>query len=218
MTINFHWDQVFLWILSIATVVAYLGVRIWYLSSGESGRLQDGVSIPYSWMVLLAEGALSTLGIYLHQNFWKQNVKFEEMPPAAMEQINKVRTTLHTTSHCTCEPPCIAGQRASMHDSEDIHASDLVGEVVCSLLRTRRPPFHCKLPKACGMCAAYYIVLVPARQRALLDHQPLARRCTAAAAAAGCLFTVAGRRQSITRQMVHERVLFVCIRGMHAEW
>ena len=74
MTINFHWDQVFLWILSIATVVAYLGVRIWYLSSGESGRLQDGVSIPYSWMVLLAEGALSTLGIYLHQNFWKQNV------------------------------------------------------------------------------------------------------------------------------------------------
>ena len=92
MSVNVHWDQVFMWLLSIVSVATYIIVRIWYLSSGKAGRLQSGVNVPYSWMVLSAEASLSSLGIYLHQNFWKQTVKFTDMPPAAMEQINKVGT------------------------------------------------------------------------------------------------------------------------------
>lgn len=92
VSIDKHWDHFALWLLSLLGVLAYIGVRVWYLISGRTKKLgQDGVSIPYSWMVLLAEAALSTLGVYLHQNFWKQKVEFSELPDTALEHMHRVR-------------------------------------------------------------------------------------------------------------------------------
>jgi hypothetical protein len=88
--IKFRWDNVFVWLLTLCTVVAYVGVRVYYLGTGKSTKMQSGVNIPYSWMALLAEGSLASLCIYLHQNFWKQTVDFTEIPSPAMDKIYKV--------------------------------------------------------------------------------------------------------------------------------
>lgn len=100
MSVQWQWDHFVIWLITIVAVAAYQGVRIWYLATGKSRDLgQEGVNIPFSWMTLIAEGALASLGIYLNQNFWKQNVDFSELTPNAMDHIHKVPLVL---AMCTC--------------------------------------------------------------------------------------------------------------------
>ena len=90
--VNVHWDQVFVWIVSICSLLVYLGLRFWNLLSGKTSSLgQDNVSIPYSWMVLAAETLMGTLGFYLHQNFWKQDVHFSSISDRTLNKITQVR-------------------------------------------------------------------------------------------------------------------------------
>lgn len=72
----------------------YLGVRLFYLVSGRSHRfaVDDGdVSIAYSWMVLVADSCMSAMGLYLHQKFWKQNVRFRPLTDLEIRKMTDVR-------------------------------------------------------------------------------------------------------------------------------
>ena len=90
--VNLHWDHISLWLLTIASVLMYLGTRLYYLISGKSGTLSGGtVNITFSWMTIVADAALAILGIYLHQNFWKQTVQFTPFTDLAIQKMNKVR-------------------------------------------------------------------------------------------------------------------------------
>lgn len=91
VAVKAHWDHVFVWLLQIISLVVYIGIRGYYLLSGKTAQLgQDGVNIPYSWLVLIAEIGLGCSGVYLRQNFWKQTTDFKEVPPKELEKITKV--------------------------------------------------------------------------------------------------------------------------------
>lgn len=91
MSVNVHWDHVSLWFLTIASVIMYVGTRLYYLISGKSATLSGGdVNIPFSWMTIVADAGLAVLGIYLHQNFWKQTVQFTPLNDLAIQKMNKV--------------------------------------------------------------------------------------------------------------------------------
>ena len=101
VAVNVHWDHVSLWFLTIASVIMYVGTRLYYLISGKSATLSGGdVNIPFSWMTIVADAALAILGIYLHQNFWKQTLKFTPFSDLAIQKMNKV-----CPPHRPCQQP-----------------------------------------------------------------------------------------------------------------
>ena len=92
MTVRVQWDQIFFWFMQIISMLVYLGVRFWYLASGESVRLSNGdISVTYSWMVLVADIGLSCMGLYLQQKFWKQTVKFKPLTDLDIQKMTQVR-------------------------------------------------------------------------------------------------------------------------------
>ena len=98
VAVNVHWDHVSLWALTVASVLMYVGTRLYYLISGKSATLSGGsVNIPFTWMSIVADAALAILGIYLHQNFWKQTVKFTPIPDVEIQEIHRVRPPVSYT-------------------------------------------------------------------------------------------------------------------------
>lgn len=95
VSVNVHWDHVFFWVLQVVSMCVYLGLRLWYLASGESARFTNGdISIPYSWMVLIADFGLSGMSLYLHQKFWKQTVQFRPLNDLDIQRVTKVRDVM----------------------------------------------------------------------------------------------------------------------------
>jgi hypothetical protein len=91
VTVKTHLDHITVWMLSIVSLVIYVSVRGYYLITGKSEALgQEGINIPYSWLVLIAEIGLGCSGVYLRQNFWKQTTTFFEVPRKELDQIGKV--------------------------------------------------------------------------------------------------------------------------------
>lgn len=91
MAVNLHWDHVFLWILQVLSMIVYIGMRFWYLVSGESVRISDGdISVTYSWMVLVADFGLGVMGLYLTPKFWKQTVKLRPFTDLYIRKITEV--------------------------------------------------------------------------------------------------------------------------------
>lgn len=97
VSVRVHWDHVFMWVLTIVSVIMYVGTRLYYLVSGKSATLSGGdVNIPFSWMTIVADGSLAVLGVYLHQNFWKQTVDFKPLTGPALQKLTKARSALLT--------------------------------------------------------------------------------------------------------------------------
>lgn len=100
------WDQILVWLISIVSLAVYLGIRFWYLLTGRTARLgQESVSITYSWVVLAAETLMGVLGFYLHQNFWRQDVEFNNISSKTLDKITHVSSMcdhlVHVLSlHC----------------------------------------------------------------------------------------------------------------------
>ena len=91
VSVKTHWDHIFVWLIQIVSLLTYVGVRAVYLITGQTAALgQESVSIPYSWLVLVAEIGLGLSGVYLRQNFWKQTCEFKEVPPKELAKITKV--------------------------------------------------------------------------------------------------------------------------------
>ena len=127
VAVNVHWDHVSLWALTVASVLMYVGTRLYYLISGKSATLSGGsVNIPFTWMSIVADAALAILGIYLHQNFWKQTVKFTPIPDVEIQEIHRVRPrpTLPSDPHA-CGPPSVSAIHA-VRDLDGVIATPLV--------------------------------------------------------------------------------------------
>jgi hypothetical protein len=93
--VQLQWDQIFVWAVSIISLLGYVGVRYWYLLTGKTAALeQEEVSIIYSWMVLGAETLMGVLGFYMNQKFWKQIVKFSTVTQTTVDKMIQVLTHL----------------------------------------------------------------------------------------------------------------------------
>jgi hypothetical protein len=80
VTVTTSWLHITMTILTVLAFLWYIGLRAYYLLSGKVYKFElQNVSVPYSWVVLAAEIALTSLGFYGHQAYWRQNVHFKEM-------------------------------------------------------------------------------------------------------------------------------------------
>ena len=86
------WLHIFMTAVTVAAFVFYIGVRAYYLVSGKTVDLDtQSTSVPYSWVVLVAEVFLSFLGFYGHQTYWKQRTDFSKMSEEDVQQLAHVR-------------------------------------------------------------------------------------------------------------------------------
>ena len=92
------WAHIVLTVLAAAAFAAYLGVRLWYLTSGRTAALgRQDTSVAYSWVVWAAELALGFLGFYGHQTYWKQTTRHTALSGAAVAALREVLVRLICT-------------------------------------------------------------------------------------------------------------------------
>jgi hypothetical protein len=99
VTVKTSWFHIIMTFLSVLAFLWYIVLRAYYLASGMASKFESqNVNVPYSWVVLAAEIALTGLGFYGHQVYWRQVVKFTEM--SDVERNDMVRVCSHPSINC----------------------------------------------------------------------------------------------------------------------
>jgi hypothetical protein len=95
VSVKTSWLHIFLTILALLTFAWYIGVRLWYLTSGKIADFKiQKVNIPYTWVVLAAELAATGLGFFGHPLYWKQHVKYTKLSDEELDDLVRVCTLL----------------------------------------------------------------------------------------------------------------------------
>jgi hypothetical protein len=96
VTVTTSWPHILLTAAAVLCFLGYVGIRIWYLVSGRTAAFSaQNTSVAYSWVVLVAEVAVSVLGFYGSQLYWRQSTTFSEMSADELEALTQVRSTYH---------------------------------------------------------------------------------------------------------------------------
>jgi hypothetical protein len=91
IAVTASWLHIFLAVAAVICFLGYIGIRIWYLVSGRTAAFHtQRTSVAYSWVVLVAEVAVSFVGFYGSQNYWKQSTKFVEMSTDDVKALTQV--------------------------------------------------------------------------------------------------------------------------------
>jgi hypothetical protein len=108
VSVKLSYIHVFLTIIAVIAFLLYMGSRAWYLVSGRTASFEaQFTSVPYSWVVWVAELFLGFLGFYGHQTYWKQTSTYTPMKDAELDALYEVRQP-----YVTVDKPCHAGYSA----------------------------------------------------------------------------------------------------------
>jgi hypothetical protein len=95
VAVKLSYVHVILTVIAVIAFVMYMGTRLWYLVSGKTSTFDaQFTSVPYSWVVWVAELALGFLGFYGHQTYWKQTCKYTSMAEDELDALYEVRVLL----------------------------------------------------------------------------------------------------------------------------
>lgn len=91
VSVKTSWTHIVLTVIAVICFLIYSGTRFWYIISGKTASFgEQTTSVPYSWVVLVAEVALGFLGFYGHQTYWKQTTVYTALTADELEHLTEV--------------------------------------------------------------------------------------------------------------------------------
>ena len=110
ITLTIHWERIMMWLLTLAACVAAFGVRFVYLVTGRIDG-HHNVSVPYSWVVLVAEVIATAHALYDTHLFLKQEVIYTPVGADPADSRDKVSPVVRES--CLADVCCSGCLRCS---------------------------------------------------------------------------------------------------------